>query len=49
MFTGYSSSIGKSSKIFVGKMHFWGPNIVLLKKYEKDIFQFENEISNTFN
>ena len=49
MFLGYSSSIGEVLKnIRRQYVFFRGPNIDHMKKYGKNIFQFENEISNTF-
>ena len=49
MFLGYSSSIGEVLKnIRRQNAFFRGPNIDHMKKYGKNIFQFENEISNTF-
>ena len=49
MFLGYSSSIGEVLKNIRRQYAFCrGPNIDHIKKYGKNIFQFENEISNTF-
>ena len=46
MFLGYSSSIGEVLKNICRQYAFFqGPNI---DHMEKNIFQFENEISNTF-
>ena len=49
MFLGYSSSIGEVLKNIRRQYAFFrGPNIDYMKKYGKNMFQFENEISNTF-
>ena len=50
MVLGYSSSIGEVLKNICRQYAFFrGPNIDHMKKYgKKNIFQFENEISNTF-
>ena len=50
MFLGYSSSIGEVLKKIRRQYAFFrGPNIDHMKKnMEKNIFQFETEISNTF-